>query len=186
MKTWTMILTGVVACSAALAWPTTAHATESVEVGMEDVPSTGHKPADEPTRVGGHLGVATPYLAVSKDTSVIGKDRFLTILNPIGLTVHTSKDWALDFEFVVATSVLKKSPTSLIVDPGIIYKALPVALGLRAAYQVGEAGNFGLIPLVNKGFKVAGVTWFIEAAFPTFAGKNGVVCNAVAHTGVAF
>jgi hypothetical protein len=161
-----------------------AQAEESTAEPAEAPPPA---PTPAPSRIGGHLGVATPYASFSKnDTNFIGQDQFLKILTPIGLTVHTSDKWALDFEFVVATSVLKNEPTGLIVDPGIIYKGLPVALGMRAAYEVGVAPNVGAIPLVNKGFKVGGVTWFIEAAFPTFLKSDVVTFNAVAHTGVAF
>lgn len=180
MKTLPVSLVTAV-CAASLALTSAARAADE-----RPEPAEAPPPKAEAAHVGGHLGVATPYVAVSKQTHVIGSEQFLTILNPIGVTVHTSDAWALDFEIVVATSVLKKEPTGLIIDPGVIYKALPVALGLRVAYQVGEAGNVGAIPLVNKGFNLGTVTWFIEAAFPTFVKQGEVTFNAVAHTGVAF
>lgn len=142
--------------------------------------------SDAPARIGGHLGVATPYLSVSDKTEVLGKQSFFTILNPVGLTFHLGDKWALDLEMVIASSVLRKETTKLIIDPGIIYKGLPVALGLRVAHQVGDRPNVGVIPLVNKGFPIGGVTWFVEAAFPTFVKEGQVTFNAVAHTGLAF
>jgi len=150
---------------------------------------SGEKPAKsaaKPSTVGGHVGIATPYLSVSKKVNVIGKDDFLTIANPVGVTVRTGGRWAFDFEVIVSTSVLRREATGLIIDPGVIYNFGPFAAGLRAAYQIGESSNFGAIPLINKGFNLGAVTWFVEAAFPTFVKSGEVTFNAVAHTGLAF
>ena len=127
-------------CAASMALTSQARAADE-----RPEPAEAPLPKTEAAHVGGHLGVATPYVAISKQTHVIGSEQFLTILNPIGVTVHTS-----------------------------------------VAYQVGEAGNIGAIPLVNKGFALGNITWFIEAAFPTFVKQGEVTFNAVAHTGVAF
>lgn len=143
-------------------------------------------PAPPFTSVGGHVGVATPYLSLGNTTEVIGKDKFLTILMPIGITVHLGKAWALDFEMIIATSALRKETTGLIIDPGVIYNLGPVALGLRVAYQIGQAPNIGTIPLVHKGFKIGNFEWFIEAAFPLFVKSSDVSFAGVAHTGISF
>jgi len=56
---------------------------------------------------------------------------------------------------------------------------------LRAAWQIGQPANFGLIPLVNKGLVDLGrATWFVEGAFPTFYSEHKVAFNVVLHTGV--
>ena len=54
-----------------------AHAATEGEVPPDTAPSTneGHWP-----KLGGHLGVATPYLKVSKQTSVLGREGFFTIV----------------------------------------------------------------------------------------------------------
>jgi len=114
------------------------------------------------------------------------------ILDPIGVTVHLTPAVAIDFEMVVIDQVAPKpSNTGLIVDPGIIYNAGPVALGLRLAFQPAGAPNqpasVGLIPLVNRGLVSFGpATWFAEVAFPTFIIDNGVQFNVVLHTGIGF
>jgi hypothetical protein len=77
--------------------------------------------------------------------------------------------------------------TGLVVDPGVVYDTGPLAIGLRVAWKINQLRNVGLIPLFNRGLVHAGgVTWFVEAAFPTFVQHGGVEFNAVLHTGVGF
>jgi len=116
---------------------------------------------------------------------VIG-DQF-TVLNPIGIGFKLSPKVVLDFETVVATAVHPGGITGLVVDPGVVYDTGPLAIGLRAAWKINAKENFGLIPLFNRAL-VHGekVTWFVEAAFPTFISHDGVEFNAVLHTGLGF
>ena len=164
----------------------------SVALADEGAPADADVSAKTPEtkltypRVGGHIGVAVPYLNVSSDTKLIGQRKFLTIANPIGITGKLSDKWAVDFEVIIANSVLTSSVTQLTVDPGIIYNWGPVATGMRVAYAVGDKANVGVIPLVNKGFPVGSVTWFVEAAFPTNVKDGEVAFNAVLHTGFGF
>lgn len=137
-------------------------------------------------RIGGHLGVAVPYLQVSKKTSLIGQNDFFTIATPVGLSIHASEKWTIDFEFIVTNSILKKEATGLIVDPGAVYHWGPINTGLRLAIQTGATTNVGVIPLVNKGFALPFGTWFVEAAFPTFVQDRTVTFNAVIHSGIGF
>ena len=168
----------------ALLVPAAALADEAPAEGA-DKPASADGKLSYP-RVGGHVGVAVPYFEAAKQTSVVGQHKFLTIANPVGVTAKLSGKWAIDFEFIVLNSVLAKSPTQLVIDPGVVYNWGPLNTGLRVAYQVGESGNVGAIPLINKGFSLGDVTWFVEGAFPTFVKDGAVSFNAVLHTGVAF
>ena len=139
--------------------------------------------------VGWHVGAAVPVVSfhsVGKGTQTPSDQ--LTIAVPIGISVHLSPTWLFDFETVIANDVNPWGGTGLTVDPGVIYLGAPVALGLRAKFDVGAAANFGLIPLVHKGIVDVGyANWFVEAAFPMTAMRgNGYTLAAVVHTGFAF
>lgn len=149
--------------------------------------------------VGGHVGVAVPFATLRtagdaptgafKSSSIADG---LTLLNPIGVTVKLSERFAVDFEMVVASSVTPgPTSTGLVIDPGVIYSAGPVALGLRLAFQVAGApngaANVGLIPLVHRGLvNFGGGNWFVELALPTFVVEQSIQLNVVLHTGIAF
>jgi hypothetical protein len=139
--------------------------------------------------VGGHVGAAVPVVSfhsVGKTTQT-PSDQF-TIAVPIGVSVHVAPTWVVDFEAVVASEVKPWGSTHLTIDPGVVYTALPVALGLRAKFDVSPNANFGLIPLIHKGIVDFGeANWFVEAAFPITAQREaGYSLQAVAHTGFAF
>jgi hypothetical protein len=151
---------------------------------QEPVAPSGSSPPT--TRVGGHVGIALPLVTVSSKTTTIADN--VTILDPIGVSVKMSPHWVIDFETVVGTP-LKPSggSTGLVVDPGVVYDWGAVATGLRAAWQIGQPANFGLIPLINMGLIDLGrATWFVEGAFPTFYSDKKVAFNVVLHTGVGF
>ena len=102
--------------------------------------------------VGGHVGAAVPVVSfhsVGKTTQT-PSDQF-TIAVPIGVSVHVSPAWVVDFEVVVASDVKPWGGTGLTIDPGVVYVGLPVALGLRTKFDVSAPANFGLIPLIHKG-----------------------------------
>jgi hypothetical protein len=145
--------------------------------------------------VGGHIGVAVPLVAFhinqpegAKGTTTIS-DQF-TIAVPIGIGVHLSPDWIVDFESIVANDVSPWGAAGLTIDPGVVYTGLPVALGLRVKFDVAPLANanVGIIPLVNKGLVPIGDgMWFVEAAFPITATKTQDLSIAiVAHTGIGF
>src|SRR4029079_1804089 len=105
-----------------------------------------------PRMVGGHVGAGVPVVSfhsVGKTTQT-RSDQF-TIAVPIGVSVHVAPLWVVDFEVVVASDVKPWGGTGLTIDPGLIYTALPVALGLRAKFDLSSDANFGLIPLIHKG-----------------------------------
>jgi hypothetical protein len=171
----------------------------SLGVGLAAASMTTTASADG-SSVGGHIGVATPLVTVSKETTTIGDG--LTLLTPIGVTVKPGGKLVIDFEMVVATPVSKPDTNGLVVDPGIVYNWGSFATGLRLAFKINNITNVGLIPLIN--FPLAdlgGATWFIEAAFPTFIQSQlddvpaGQIAtkhhaqgefNAVLHTGFGF
>jgi hypothetical protein len=175
-----------------------AQATPAEPVSLAPAPVLQQTPSapagHEPRQIGAHVGVATPFLTVSKSTTTIG-DQF-TVLNPIGLGFKLTPELAVDFEFVIGTPVRPISgTTSIVVDPGVIYNWGPVATGLRIAWAVQQSANIGLIPLVNLPLvKGESATWFVEAAFPTFlrhvdaanTTDGKLAFNVVLHTGVGF
>jgi hypothetical protein len=138
-----------------------------------------------PKTVGGHVGIAVPFVTISKKTTSIS-DQF-TILNPIGIGFKVSKSVAVDFETIVATPVSPWGTTGLIVDPGVIFGFDRLALGLRIAYQVNALANIAVVPLVNYGLVDLGrAMWFVEGAFPIGYSDHQASLTIVAHTGVGF
>jgi hypothetical protein len=168
--------------------------------------SSTRPPLDSPGNpyrlVGGHIGAAVPLVSFHHQgkTTQTASDQ-LTIAVPIGVTVHMSPDWVVDFETIVGNNVKPAGGSGLTVDPGIVYVGGPVALGLRIKFDIAPTGpvNVGLIPLVHKGLVDFGdMNWFIEAAFPitysrvgsaaspTGQGINDYTLAIVLHTGIAF
>jgi hypothetical protein len=150
--------------------------------------------------VGGHIGVAVPIVTFHHQgkTTTTASDQ-LTLAVPIGITVHMSPDWVVDFEEIVGNDVKPAGGSGVTIDPGIVYVGGPVALGLRIKWDLGQPVNVGLIPLIHKGLVDFGdVNWFIEAAFPityqrtgaalspTGQGFNDYRLQIVLHTGIAF
>jgi hypothetical protein len=155
----------------------------SMGVGLAAASMTTTASADGAS-AGGHIGIATPLVTVSKETTTIG-DGF-TMLNPIGVTVKPGGKLVVDFEVVVATAISKPGTTGLVVDPGVVYNWGAFATGLRLAFKINNITNVGVIPLIN--FPLAdlgGAGWFIEAAFPTFVQSEEVPPAATAPPGTA-
>ncbi|PTL76643.1 hypothetical protein [Vitiosangium sp. GDMCC 1.1324] len=150
-------------------------------------------------RLGGHVGLALPVVKFQTGgVSAIGAD-FLQVGLAPGVTVMLDEHWAVDFEVVgysiwrfASDSAAASSSTALVVDPGVIYNFGPVATGLRLAMQTGGGVpvNGGLIPLVNKGFPIGKMKWFIELDLPFFVlgspGTTTVSFSPQVHTGIAF
>ncbi|HEY7370588.1 MAG TPA: hypothetical protein VIF57_00310 [Polyangia bacterium] len=146
-------------------------------------------PSSGTRMVGGHVGAAMPVVSFHSEgqTTRTPGDQ-LTIAVPIGVSVHVSPLWVVDFEVIAASDVKPWGGTGLTIDPGVIYVGGPVALGLRTKFDVSAPANFGLIPLVHKGLVDVGeANWFVEAAFPITAMRDtGYSLAAVFHTGFAF
>jgi hypothetical protein len=138
-----------------------------------------------PKPVGGHFGIAVPFVTISKKTTSIS-DQF-TILNPIGIGFKVSKRVAVDFETIVVNQVSPWGTTGLVVDPGVIFGFDRLALGLRVAYGINALANIAIVPLVNYGLvDLGGATWFVEAAFPIGYSDHQASLTVVAHTGIGF
>ena len=165
----------VISCLVLGALPSAARAQDpAAPPAFAAAPETTSQAAASPPAgarsVGWHVGAAVPFVSfhsVGKGTQTPSDQ--LTIAVPIGISVHLSPAWVFDFETVVANDVNPWGGTGLTVDPGVIYVGAPVALGLRAKFDVGYAN------------------WFVEAAFPMTAMRgSGYTLAAVAHTGFAF
>ena len=142
-------------------------------------------PATGPRMVGGHVGAAVPVVSFhSVGTGTQTPSDQLTSVVVFQFPLPSDRD----FEVVVASDVKPWGSTGLTIDPGLIYVGEPVALGLRAKFDVSANANFGLIPLIHKGIVDIGeANWFVEAAFPITATRGeGYALAAVAHTGFAF
>jgi hypothetical protein len=197
---------GLVALSLATAAPAAAQdAAPPAGVVTPPSPSSPTRPPlDSPGNpyrlVGGHIGAAVPIVSFHHQgkTTQTASDQ-LTIAVPIGITVHMSPDWVVDFEEIVGNDVKPAKGSGVTIDPGIVYVGGPVALGLRIKWDVGVPVNVGLIPLIHKGLVDFGdMNGFIEAAFPitysrigstvspTGQGINDYTLAIVLHTGLAF
>ncbi len=125
-------------------------------------------PIDNAPRVGGHFGLAVPMFTVADKTTTIGSD-FVTLGLAPGITVRLTDKLAIDYEMVAYTTIDRKNQiTQLVIDPGVVYDLGPVVVGLRAAIRVTDRTNFGFIPIINKGFKLGRVAWFVELDLPVF------------------
>ena len=140
-------------------------------------------------KLGGHVGFVVPIVARGNGVTTNVSDRFVFGF-PVGLTLKTKKNIAVDFEFIPTFNTGRDF--ILTIHPGIIYGfAKNYAVGVRAAYDAG-AGSYGLTPLVSRGFKLNDkVGFFIEADFPirsnyrAYQDRFGSIAFA-AHAGFAF
>jgi hypothetical protein len=176
----------------ALAVPARAETQDAAAAAPPPPPVVSAAPPTAPSgarMVGGHVGAAVPVVSFHSEgkTTQTPSDQF-TVAVPIGVSVHVAPVWVVDFEVIAASQVKPWGGTGLTIDPGVVYTALPVALGLRAKFDLSANANFGLIPLIHKGVVDVGeANWFVEAAFPITATRNeGYSLAAVLHTGFAF
>jgi len=143
-------------------------------------------------RIGGHIGVVFPLVThVEGDTVTIGDDFKIGV--PMGITIKTSDTVAFDLEIVPVLDPHEHGPIGvpLTIHPGIL-KSLGhgLTLGGRVAFDINGA-SWGFTPLLNKGFPVGHVTYFVEAVVPIrfqddVAGDTHTAIGFALHTGVAF
>lgn len=116
-------------------------------------------------KLGGHIGFVVPITSRGGgNTTLVGRDRFVFGF-PVGLTVKTKSNFAIDFEFIPTFNT--GNDFVLTIHPGILYGfKKKYVVGVRAAYDAG-AGSYGFTPLIARGFKINDkLGWFIEADFP--------------------
>ena len=139
-------------------------------------------------RLGGHVGTAFPLVSRSGgSTSTIGDQ--LEIGFPTGISIKPGTDWAFDLELVPVITHARS--VSLTVHPGVIRK-LPhsFATGVRMAFDA-RGSAWGFTPLVNRGYPVGPVTYFVEGVVPIrfkqdTAGVNQTSVGFGLHFGVGF
>lgn len=153
--------------------------------------ATETSPPPAPTaypKVGGHVGLAIPLVTIADPVTAIGADFTKIGLAP-GVTVHLNDRWAVDFEFVAYSNFWGTANiSSLVVDPGLLYKADFATLGLRAAVHVAQTQNFGVIPIIVKGFPLGDgtVQAFVELDLPVFFNEAGASLTVQPQAGIAF
>jgi hypothetical protein len=171
-----------------------ASAQEPAEVSAE-------APAKEPAklrRLGGHLGLGVPIVTVGTlGTTVIGRDFGVTGITA-GINVALTSKWSIDFEFIALGDFKPssvpgpaRSTTLIVLDPGVVYNAGFLFVGIRAAMRVPSplgGAEFGLIPIIGKAFKINDyVSYYIELDLPTFAHSTGnVTFTTFFQTGFGF
>jgi hypothetical protein len=143
-------------------------------------------------RIGGHIGVVFPLVThVDGDTVTIGDD--FKIGFPMGITIKTSGTLAFDLELVPVLDPHERAAIGvpLTIHPGIL-KGLGHGwtLGGRMAFDINGA-SWGFTPLLNKGFPVGNVTYFIEGVLPIrfqddALGESHTAIGLGIHTGIAF
>jgi hypothetical protein len=148
--------------------------------------------ANAQDRLGGHFGVVFPFVThVNGETTSIGDDFKMGF--PMGITVKTSGAWAFDLELVPTLDPVADGPINvpLTLHPGVLH---PLGgswtAGLRMAFDLGDA-SWGFTPLLNKGFAMEGLTYFVEAVVPIrfqddTLGQTHSAISLGVHVGVGF
>lgn len=164
----------------------------------EQAPEKAPEKAPAKARMlGGHLGLGVPIVTVGTlGTSVIGRDFGVTGITA-GINLALTPKWSIDFEFIALgdfkPSTIPESPstTLIVLDPGVVYNAGFLFVGIRAAMRVPSplgGAEFGLIPIIGKAFKINEyVSYYIELDLPTFAHSTGnVTFTPFFQTGFGF
>lgn len=141
-------------------------------------------------KLGGHIGFVVPITSRGGgNTTLVGRDRFVFGF-PVGLTVKTKSNFAVDFEFIPTFNT--GNDFVLTIHPGILYGfKKKYVVGVRAAYDAG-AGSYGFTPLIARGFKINDkLGWFIEADFPVRSnyrpfGDRFASFAIATHSGITF
>jgi hypothetical protein len=145
-------------------------------------------PAAAQDRIGGHFGTVIPIVSRAGGATTTLSDDF-KIGFPTGITVKSDSPWAFDLEFVPV--VTSSRFASLTLHPGVI-RSLPnrFAAGMRMAFDVRES-SWGFTPLLNHGFPVGRMTYFVEGVVPirfqqNAVGRSQTSVGLAAHVGVGF
>jgi len=139
-------------------------------------------------RLGGHFGTVFPLVSHAGGTTSTISDQF-EVGFPTGISIKPGIDWTFDLELV--PTITRNRSVSLTVHPGVIRK-LPhsLATGVRMAFDA-RGSAWGFTPLVNRGYPVGPVTYFVEGVVPIrfkqdTAGVNTTSVGFGLHFGVGF
>jgi hypothetical protein len=186
----TFLATALFPLSEAAAEPPAEAAAEAPAESPAKAPAKARK-------LGGHLGLGVPFVTLgTPGTSVIGRDFGVTGI-VAGINVALTQKWSIDFEFIALGDFKpnnipgRPSTTVFVLDPGVVYNAGFLFVGLRAAMRVPSplgGAEFGLIPIIGKAFKINDyVAYYIELDLPAFAHSTGdVTFTAFFQTGFGF
>jgi hypothetical protein len=139
-------------------------------------------------RLGGHFGTVFPLVSHAGGSTSTISDQF-EIGFPTGISIKPGTDWTFDLELV--PTITRNRSVSLTVHPGVIRK-LPhsFATGVRMAFDA-RGSAWGFTPLVNRGYPVGPITYFVEGVVPIrfrqdAAGVNMTSVGFGLHFGVGF
>lgn len=167
------------------------------EAAAEEPAEAPAEPPAKTRKLGGHLGLGVPIVTVgTPGTSVIGRDFGVTGI-AAGINLALTPKWSIDFEFIALGDFKPSnvpgapSTTLIVLDPGVIYNAGFLFVGIRAAMRVPSplgGAEFGLIPIIGKAFEINDyLAYYIELDLPTFAHSTGhVTFTTFFQTGFGF
>ncbi|MBP8725114.1 MAG: hypothetical protein KBF37_08475 [Saprospiraceae bacterium] len=144
---------------------------------------------------GYHFGVVQPILAINKgDVNYFYETDFYAIGFPMGITLNTPGKVKFDLEFVPLfkpyADTDKPYEVHLLFHPGFLFPlGGGFTFGMRLAFETG-VGQFGLTPLLNKGFSIGdGTVFFLELVAPGRFGpekNSGYTQIFGLHAGLGF
>jgi hypothetical protein len=139
-------------------------------------------------RLGAHFGTVFPLVSHAGGSTSTISDQF-EIGFPTGVSIKPASDWAFDLEFVPV--ITHGRSVSLTVHPGVIRK-LPhsLATGVRMAFDA-RGSAWGFTPLLNRGYPVGLVTYFVEGVVPIRFKQDATGVNQTSigfglHFGIGF
>ena len=152
--------------------------------------------------IGGHFGMVHGLFTFqSGDISGILDENYkYSVGFPMGITV-IGKIVSFDLEFVPSITFdtgeannlegghnpeAENDRVSLMIHPGVLYPVKTgLTLGMRMAFELGEAGRYGFTPLVNFGNIIP--NGFVEVVLPVRFGSGGDPAITLGiHLGVGF
>ena len=128
--------------------------------------AAGVSTAGAQNRLGGHVGVALPFLTVTDGRTTTLADDAVVVF-PMGIEVHRSNRFTFSLELA---PIVQNAPQhiDLLVHPGAIWNVGGgYAVGSRVAFVVGTS-TWGFTPLFNKALSrlPGGATLFGELDVP--------------------
>jgi hypothetical protein len=137
--------------------------------------------------IGGHFGIVHSLFTLQSGeiSGILDEDYQYSVGFPMGITV-VGKVVSFDLEFVPSIAFDRKADldqeaghnqevnhdrVALLVHPGILYPVRKdLTLGMRLAFELGEAGRYGFTPLINFGNILPNS--FVEVVLPVRFGSG--------------